>query len=319
MSKSVHVSVVIPVDDADSQVQAAVRSVLASDMRELEVLVVDNSSTNRSASIIGSERDSRLVRVRLRPGRGASRPRNVGIARARAPYVALLDPDDLLKPEGLSAAVTALERNVEAGFAFTDFECIDARGSLIRPSGIAGLPGFRALTTEPREENWRLIRRPHLARGLLYENFIGRSGLVVRRHLFTEIGPFDETVACCGELDLWFRLAHRCDALYSSEVSHSHREKPRSNVSPTRAASNDCIAVLRRERIRWNERAARHQLDHRIAQCLADVAYEERRRRHRLRSTAMFAYAFTTCPDVRWLGGMLGSIFAVYTQHRAGA
>jgi cellulose synthase/poly-beta-1,6-N-acetylglucosamine synthase-like glycosyltransferase len=308
MSDSVRVSVVITAVDAQSGVEAALHSALASDLPSLEVIMVDNGPTNRSAIAVADVQDPRVVTVRVRPGRGTSRSRNVGIARARAPYVGFLDPDDLLKPDKLSATVNALDRYPEAGLAFSDFECIDASGTVIRPSGIAGLASFRTLASEPLEGSWRLIRQAHLARGLLYENFIATSGVVVRRQLLTEIGPFDEAVPCCADLDLWFRLAHRCDALYCSEVGHSRRDRSARYTSSTYAASKDCITVLRSERNRWRDRTARRQLDRLIAQKLANIAYDERRRRHRLRSSAMFAYAFATSPEVRWLSGMLRSI-----------
>ena len=308
MSQSVRVSVVIAVDDAESHLQQAVLSALASDIPELEVLVVDNGSLDRSAVVIGRVRDSRLVRVRLRPGQGSARTRNVGIARARAPYVAFLDPDALLKPDSLSAAVSALNAYPAAGFAFADFERVDEGGNPIQPSGMACFSGFRSVTTEPVEGSWFLIRQPHLARGLLYENFLETSGAVVRRQLFTAIGPFAEEAACCADLDLWFRLAHSCDALYSSGISHSRRGGATGYAAMSRVASEECNAVLRREKDRWNERSVRRLLDRRIAENLAHVAYQERRHRHRLRSSAMFAYAFATYPEIRWLAGMLGSI-----------
>jgi len=308
MSDNARVSVIIPVDAARGFGETALRAVLASDLLELEVILVENGPTDRCDALVAATQDSRVLAVRLGSGRGVLRARNVAIARARAPYVAFLDPEDVLKPNTLSAAVRALDGNPEAGFAFTDFEWVSKEGMVIRSRAISGSPSARTLVGEPLDGHWRLIKQVHLARALLHENLMETSGLVVRRQLFTEIGPFNEQAGCCADLDLWFRLAHRCDALYSAEVGYSRRGGPGHNASGTRAASEDCIAVLRRERSRWNERAARRQLDRRIAQNLASIAYDERRRRHRLRSTATFAYAFATCPDVRWLGGMLGSI-----------
>jgi glycosyltransferase involved in cell wall biosynthesis len=308
MSDSVRVSVVIPVPEAQGYAEGALRSVLASDLIELEVIMVESALADRGTIGVAGVQDPRVVSVRVRPGRGTSRSRNVGIARARAPYVAFLDPDDLLKPHKLSATVSALDRNPEAGLAFSDFECIDESGTVTRPSGMAGFSGFRTLASEPLEGSWRLIRQAHLARGLLYENFIATSAAVVRRQLLTEIGPFDEEASCGADLDLWFRLAHRCHALYSSEVGHSRRDRPAARTSGTHTTSKGSISVLRRERERWSDRAARRQLDRLIAQNLASIAYDERQRRHRLRSGAMFAYAFATSPQVRWLRGMLRSI-----------
>lgn len=310
MGDKLRVSVVIAVDETGTQLEAAVRSALAVDVRELEVLVVDNSPDDRSTAALRDVVDERVVRVRLRPGRGPLRPRNVGIARARAPYVALLDPDNLLKPDRLSDALRALDNHTEAGFAFSDFAVVEERGNTVRPSGIGTSVDFGTVASEPLGDGWRLIRQPDLARGLLHGNPVGMSGVVLRRRLFTEIGPFDESAACWADLDLWFRLGHYCAALYSSEVSHTRRDKPQSDAVRPRAATEECIAVLRREKSRWSERAARRQLDRLIAEHLASVANEEGRHRRRLRSTAMYAYAFATCPDRRWLSGMVHSLLS---------
>jgi hypothetical protein len=75
-----------------------------------------------------------------------------------------------------------------------------------------------------------------------------------------------------------------------------------------RAAAADRIDVLRREKRRWSDRAARAQIDRRIAQELARLGYAEHDRRRRLRALATFASAFATAPDVRWLRGMLRSL-----------
>jgi glycosyltransferase involved in cell wall biosynthesis len=303
----VRLSVVIPVHDAQARCAQALRSALASDLSELEVILVENCATERCASVAAEVGDARVVTVRLRPGHGMSRPRNVGVARARAPLVAFLDPDDLLKPDALSSAVSALERTHEAGFAFADFECVDEDGEIIRASGVAGFPASGS-ADQPLENNWRLIRQGSLARALLYGSFPRISGLVVRRAILADIGPFDEVAVGCAALDLLFRLAHRCDALYSSHIAHSHRNGPAGRAGDGSAASKDCISVLRRERARWSDRAARRQLNRLIAHKLGSIAGDEHRRRHRLRSGAMYAYAFAISPEPRWLSGMLRSI-----------
>jgi glycosyltransferase involved in cell wall biosynthesis len=311
VSDRVHVSVVMPVYNAEAYVEMAVRSALASDLDEIEVIVVDDGSTDRSAAIVAEIEDPRLVMVRLRPSGRPSRPRNVGIARARAPYVAFLDADDLIKPDKLSAAVNALDRQPEAGFAFADFERIDERGTLLRKSAIADFPMFHTLTSVPVGDNWHLIPQADLARGLLYENFIGTSGVVLRKHLLTEIGPFDESTVYSEDRDLWFRLAHRCGALYWNHVGHSYRDRPGNLTGgPEARNARDRITVLQREKSRWSERAARRQLDHLIAENLAAIGYEQRHRGHHLRPIGLFARAFATSPDRRWLRAMLGSILS---------
>jgi glycosyltransferase involved in cell wall biosynthesis len=102
MSDPIRVSVVIPVHNAERYLEMTLRSALSSDLGELEIVVVDDGSTDRSADIVRQIGDPRIILIQLPASGGPARPRNVGIARARAAYVAFLDADDLIKPGKLS-------------------------------------------------------------------------------------------------------------------------------------------------------------------------------------------------------------------------
>ncbi len=306
----VRVSVVMPVHNAAAYVERAVRSALNSDLRELEVIVVDDGSQDQSAATVTAIADPRLVLLRMPPSGGPSLPRNVGIAHARAPYVALLDSDDELKPHKLSAAVDALDRHPTAGFAFTDFESIDENGTLISQSVLADYLARPTLTAGPAEAGWRVIPQEILARALVYENFIGTSGVVLRKELLSIVGAFDESLRYSEDRDLWFRIAHQSDALFWNQVGHSYRIR-RGSLSdgPQIPIARARIAVLQREQRRWNrgEFAIRCQINNLVAANLAAIGYEERRR-HRLRAVAMYLRAFVVSPQMRWLRGLLGSL-----------
>jgi len=308
----VRVSVVMPVHNAAPFVEVAVRSALASDLRELEVIVVDDGSEDDSAGIVAAISDPRVVLLRTSASGGPSRPRNIGIARARAPYVAFLDADDSLRPDKLSAAVAALEKHPRAGFAFANFESIDESGGLIRDSFLSGYEALATLTGAPSDRDWHLIPQQQLARALVSENFIGTSGVVARTALISQVGAFDERFKYSEDRDLWFRFAHACDALYWNRVGHSYRVRSGS-LTHGPQIRNACarIAVLQREKARWapRERTIRRRLDSLIAENLANIGYETRRN-SRLRATLIFARAFATSPQVRWLRGMLGSVLS---------
>lgn len=302
------VSVVMPLYNAEPYVEAAVRSVLASDLAAFELLVMDDGSKDRSADIVAAIDDPRIVLVRLPPSGGPSRPRNLAIARARAPYVAFLDADDLLCPDTLAASAHALEANPAAGLTFTDYESIDEAGAQIKSSVHADYPTLRALARTPVADGWELIAQPDFARALLFENFINTSGVMVRRDLLEAAGPFDESLVYSEDRDLWFRLAHRRGALYRPQRGLWRRLRAGSlSFGPQIRNARDRITVLRRERGRWQERAARRQIDRRIAENLAVIGYEERRQ-HRLRALAMFARAYAVSPELRWLRGLIGSV-----------
>ena len=141
----------------------------------------------------------------------------------------------MIKPDKLSAAVSALDRNPRAGFAFADFESIDEKGGTIKPSVLADYLAWPTLTRSPLELDWRLIPREQLARALVAENFIGTSGVIVRKAQLDEIGTFDESLAYSEDRDLWFRLAHRCDALFWNRIAR--RSAGRTTSAPFTVSS----------------------------------------------------------------------------------
>src|ERR1700736_5795371 len=114
---------------------------------------------------------------------------------------------------------------------------------------------------------------------------MGTSGVVVRKDLVIMLGGFDETLANGDDLDLWSRLAHCCDALSTPRINHSYRVRTTSVIHgpPVRNALSR-IKVLRRERGRWRERAARRHLDRRIAENIGGIGYQQRLRRERWRA-----------------------------------
>jgi glycosyltransferase involved in cell wall biosynthesis len=302
------VSVVIPMHNAQDFIAAAMRSALDPSFPEVEVLVVDDGSTDGSLAAARAVADPRVQLLESSASGGPSRPRNIGIARARAPYVSLLDADDQLKPGKLAASFAALEHNPAAGFAFGDFEKIDADGNLFELSVMHAYPRFRALALPAAGDDWRLVPQRLLARALLYENFIGTSGVVVRTALVREVGGFDESLANSNDRDLWFRLAHLRDALYSPRVGHCYRVHARSVMHgpPIRNALSR-IEVLRREKARWRDTQARRQLNHLIATNYAAVGYRSRETRRRWAAAGSFLRAFAASREARWLVAAVGS------------
>jgi glycosyltransferase involved in cell wall biosynthesis len=105
------VSCVVPVRDGERYLAETIESILAQTYRPLEVIVVDNGSTDRSADIAGSFGPP--VRVIRQEDRGPPGGRNRGIRAARHPLIAFLDADDLFHPEKLERQVARLEARPE--------------------------------------------------------------------------------------------------------------------------------------------------------------------------------------------------------------
>ena len=301
----------MPAYNSALYIASAVQSALQDAGSAVEVVVVDDGSTDETVATVRALDDARITLIPISASGGPSRPRNVGVAHAKAPYVSLLDSDDLLKPGKLAASVSALDCCPSAGFAFGDYEKMDADGNIFETSITYAYPVFRSLAWQPAGvDDWRLICQPELARGLLYENFVGTSSVVARKDLVMSLGGFDESLSNGDDLDLWFRLAHHSGAVYSPRVGHSYRVHATSVVHgpPLRNAAAR-LKVLRRERTRWSDPAARRQLDRRIAENLGVIAYQHRRLGHRMTAMRSFWQAYLASPESRWVTSLIAAAF----------
>ena len=120
-------SVIIPLYDKEAEVAATLRSALEQSLRPLEVIVVDDGSTDRSAEIVAAFR-SPLVRLIRQPNAGVSAARNRAIAEARGEYVALLDADDRWRPGFLAEIASMIERWPDCGLYATAFDIVSDEG-----------------------------------------------------------------------------------------------------------------------------------------------------------------------------------------------
>lgn len=102
-------SVVIPMHNASATVVAVIESFLAIESATIEVVVVDDASTDDSVERVSALDDSRILLVRLTHNHGAGVARNHGFARASGRYVLFFDADDEIHPEGLTSALDALD------------------------------------------------------------------------------------------------------------------------------------------------------------------------------------------------------------------
>ena len=102
------VSVIIPVYNTEAYVEQTLRSIMGQTLRDIELIVVNDGSTDGSLSVLeriatGDDR----IRLYTQPNKGLSQTRNAGIARARGEFIYFMDSDDLLEPDALAATNAA--------------------------------------------------------------------------------------------------------------------------------------------------------------------------------------------------------------------
>ena len=172
-------SVVIPVRNGERHLAATIESVLEEEVDSVEILVVDDGSTDQSAVI--AESFGHPVRCLRREARGIAATRNDGWTAARGSFVLHLDADDLVVPGSIALRMAVLAGNPEAGVVTGHFE------SFYSPELDAET---RARITLPEGP-----RRGHIA---------GSS--ILRGDLIDRVGPLDETRRGAADID-WYARA----------------------------------------------------------------------------------------------------------------
>ena len=196
------VSVIIPAFNAAAFVAETLASAQTQTWPALEIIVVDDGSTDDTAAIIeaAAASDPRITLLR-QPNAGVAAARNLGIAAAQGEYIAPLDADDLWHPHNVAAQVEALERAGPAtALAYASYVVIDERGVIQQ---------YGAHRTIEARSDARLAFLGH--------NFIGNgSACVIRRDRVLSVGGYDTSLRAraaqgCEDLALYMALAERWD------------------------------------------------------------------------------------------------------------
>jgi len=180
------VSVIIPAYNQSRYLGQAIRSALAQTYASLEIIVVDDGSTDDTREVANSFTDAR-VRYVHQANRGLSAARNTGIRHARGELLTFLDSDDLFLETKLETLVGAFEKNPALGFVAGGAILIDERGE---PVG------------EVFEE-----RIPANITDLILGNPLHVGSVLLRREWQERAGFFDETLRSYEDWDMWLRLA----------------------------------------------------------------------------------------------------------------
>jgi glycosyltransferase involved in cell wall biosynthesis len=182
------VSVVIPTRDRGRELTRALKSAVAQTGVELEIVVVDDGSTDGTDEMLHRVSDGRLRYLRNAVPQGVSAARNVGIAEARGRWIAFLDDDDVWAPTKLARQIEEMEANARV-WSYAGDVMVDEELNIF-----AGGP------PPPPDEVVRSIDRHDSVPA-------GASNVVVAANALAEAGPFDPELTNGEDWDMWIRLA----------------------------------------------------------------------------------------------------------------
>jgi glycosyltransferase involved in cell wall biosynthesis len=196
------VSVVIPAYNRAGVISRAIKSTLAQSHKSLDVIVVDDGSTDDTAEIVRSfqENDTRIRYLRHSSNKGAQAARNTGARAATGTWIAFLDSDDYFLPASIERRLEIAQRS---GVKVVHSECLVIRGDDCKLFGIPTMEG-------------------DIYRQVLYRPGPMFQGMLVAKDALESIGWLDESITSYQEWDSSIRLAIRFKFAFVSEPTFTY-------------------------------------------------------------------------------------------------
>lgn len=245
------VSLIVPTYNAAGYIRRALDSALSQTYPNIEVLVVDDGSTDHTAALLQQHygQDQR-VRYIHQANAGPSVARNRGVREAQGEFIHFLDADEWLLPTKIEQSYTLFQQQPEIGVAY-------GHGIPVQPDGVTEIP----MDYPPLPSGWVLCE---WLKGTMAGGRYGvTSSFMVRRQAVIEVGGFPEDQRVAEDWDLWLRLAAKYPfAALAEKLVYYHRLPDGLHVNRLKMALG---------RLQTFERA-RHYAGR--EQCLSDAEYE---------------------------------------------
>lgn len=189
------VSVIIPTYNRENLITRSIRSVLCQSYEDIEVIVVDDGSEDKTDELVRGLNDERIKYIRLEENKGAGVARNVGIQESIGKFIAFQDSDDEWLPENLEKHMHIFEKgSPNIGVVYSDMQ--------------------RVL----KDNTVKYHRSPTIAPGRLIDPttsfyqvcMLGIQSAVIRRECLDQVGYFNESLPSLEDLELFIRLSRHC-------------------------------------------------------------------------------------------------------------
>ena len=224
------VSVIIPTYNRASVVTRAIKSVMAQDYEPIEVIVVDDASTDDTRRAVDGFRDARIRYIARSENRGAAAARNTGIKAARGAFIAFLDSDDEYLEGRLTAQARAFETlDPAVGLVFVNYREI----------------GMNRTVRFPPEVKSGYVQVGRSFPASIFCN--PPSAWMVRRSCFDAAGLFDDGLWTMEDLDMFARLVRKVPAYFLADILlHKHVYTSQEGKVPDKYAEETGERILQK-------------------------------------------------------------------------
>lgn len=163
-------------------IEDAIKSFLAQDLDDSEMIIVDDASSDNPYKIISKYIGNRVIYIRIDKNSGYSHAKNVGIKSSKSDIIAMLDADDMLTPKSLSIRY----KRICEGYDFVHGAVLDLSGKEKRESRM--------------KKKWLKTGHP---------KYIHAQGVMLRKQIHREIGLYDEDLRCSSDREMFYRIFYR--------------------------------------------------------------------------------------------------------------
>lgn len=229
------VSIVIPVYNGSNYLRQAIDSALAQTYKNIEVLVINDGSTDegKTEEIARSYGDK--IRYHSKTNGGVSTAINLGIDKMKGDYFSWLCHDDLYTPDKVRKQIEFIRKNPKHSevVLYSDYGIVDENSKYIKTKKITPV--------EPEKMQYALITGSP----------INGCSVLVPRACFDQVGTFDERLRTTQDIDLWFRMAERYKFMHTPDVivmTRIHGEQGQNTLDYYSGEMNDLwIDLMKRK------------------------------------------------------------------------
>ncbi|MBY0577511.1 MAG: glycosyltransferase [Burkholderiales bacterium] len=286
------VSVIIPSYNCERYIGETIGSILNQTFRDLELIVVDDGSTDRTQEIVQSFGEP--VRLVTQTNSGVCAARNRGIAEAKGAFICLMDHDDYWFPDKLARQLGALQDQAEAGVVYSPFimwhPCAD--GSFPAPSSLAPPPEPDEI--DPEYSGW-------IYHHLMLDCIMLTSSAMFRKEVFEKCGAFDLSLPYSEDWELWLRIAREYPFIKLRQPSTLYRQHPKQGNRLVRSIDYRTVLLTKAAR-KWglcsrDGRCVKSRIFHvRLAGYHADFGLHHLQAGHLKTAIRSFLKAWVTHP-----------------------
>ncbi|MGH7146338.1 MAG: glycosyltransferase family 2 protein, partial [Nitrospiraceae bacterium] len=265
------VSVIVPTYNSGELLREALDSILAQTYKPIEIIVVDDGSTDQTREIVRAAGAPIHYFYQHNSG-GCASPRNHGLRVASGAFLSVFDADDVMHPAKIERQVRFLQEHPDVGMVFSDYVNFSAAGRSPL-SHFKTCPKLETLLGRTRGRRELVLEPKGAARIMALENFTIASSPMFRREVYAQVAGYDENLNASADFDFHYRVATRFNTGVLDEIGFYRRLHDANMTGNLPKSLRDVIAsrtmLLRRE----TDRVARQSLRRKIADSYVALGY----------------------------------------------